>query len=276
MKKKQDTLLRNALSLLLLLFTSITLILLVITFMNSFKSSSELARNTFGFPSTITLQNYITVITEDNFFKYLFNSLFITLVGVFFLLLLSAMVAYGISRYEFKRKEVVSTYFLIGMMFPVQLCVMPLFVILRNMQLLNTMTGVILLYIAGMSFPVFTLTKFFRNIPSSIEESARLDGASEFRIFFSIIIPICKPVLATLGLINGIRIWNDFYIPMVFLSDSNKRTLMLSVYKYMSDFVRNWDLTFAAVVLTLIPILILYFLCSSQIVEGITDGTVKE
>lgn len=144
------------------------------------------------------------------------------------------------------------------------------------MQLLNTMTGVILLYIAGMSFPVFTLTKFFRNIPASIEESARLDGASEFRIFFSIIIPICKPVLATLGLINGIRIWNDFYIPMVFLSDSNKRTLMLSVYKYMSDFVRNWDLTFAAVVLTLIPILILYFLCSSQIVEGITDGTVKE
>lgn len=276
MRKQKNTPLRMLISFFLLLFTSITLVLLIITVMNSFKSSSELARNTFGIPESITLNNYIRVITEDNFFRSLLNSLVITLISVVALLFLSAMVAYGISRYEFKRKEVVSNYFLIGMMFPVQLCVMPLFVILRNFQLLNTMTGVILLYVAGMSFPVFTLTKFFRNIPAAIEESARLDGASEFRIFFSIILPICKPVLSTLGLINGIRIWNDFYIPMVFLSDSSKRTLMLSVYKYMSDFVRNWDLTFAAVVLTLIPILVLYFLCSSQIVDGVTDGTVKE
>lgn len=276
MRKQKNTPLRMLISFFLLLFTSITLVLLIITVMNSFKSSSELARNTFGIPESITLNNYIRVITEDNFFRSLLNSLVITLISVVALLFLSAMVAYGISRYEFKSKEVVSNYFLIGMMFPVQLCVMPLFVILRNFQLLNTMTGVILLYVAGMSFPVFTLTKFFRNIPAAIEESARLDGASEFRIFFSIILPICKPVLSTLGLINGIRIWNDFYIPMVFLSDSSKRTLMLSVYKYMSDFVRNWDLTFAAVVLTLIPILVLYFLCSSQIVDGVTDGTVKE
>lgn len=276
MKNQKNTVLRSVISLLLLLFTSITLILLVITVMNSFKSSSELASNTFGIPKSITFDNYVAVITEDHFFRYLVNSLVITLISIFLLLLLSAMVAYGISRYEFKRKEVVSTYFLVGMMFPVQLCVMPLFVILRNLQLLNTITGVILLYVAGMSFPVFTLTKFFRNIPASIEESARLDGASEFRIFFSIILPICKPVLATLGLINGIRIWNDFYVPMVFLSDSSKRTLMLSVYKYMSDFIRNWDLTFAAVVLTLIPILVLYFAFSSQIVDGVTDGTVKE
>lgn len=276
MKSKKTSLSKVLLSLLLFVFTSITLVVLAITVMNSFKTSSELAVNTFGFPLDFTLDNYITVLTEDNFLLYGFNSLVITLVSIFFLLLLSTMVAYGISRYEFKRKELVSSYFLIGMMFPVQLSVMPLFVILKNLNLLNTMTGIILLYVAGMSFPVFTMTKFFRNIPASIEESARIDGASEWRIFISLVLPITKPVLSTLGLINGIRIWNDFYIPMVFLSDSSKQTLMLYIYKYMSNFIRNWDVTFAAVVLTLIPILVLYFAFSSQIVDGVTEGTVKE
>ncbi|AQP42541.1 sugar ABC transporter permease [Streptococcus gallolyticus] len=273
--KQKDTLLKNIISICLLLFTSITLVLLAITFMNSFKTSSELASNTFGFPKAFTLDNYVRVLTEDHFFRYLFNSLTITLISVVGLIFLSAMVAYGISRYEFKHETLLSNYFLLGMMFPVQLCVMPLFVIMRNLGLLNTISGVILLYIAGMSFPVFTLTKFFRNIPASIEESARIDGASDFRIFFQIILPITRPVLFTLGLINGIRIWNDFYIPMVFLSSSSKRTLMLSVYKYMSDFIRNWDLTFAAVILTLLPILLLYILCSRQIVDGATDGAEK-
>lgn len=274
--KRKHSLLKNIVSLFLLVFTSITLVLLAITFLNSFKTSSELASNTFGFPKQFTLDNYVRVLTKDHFFRYLFNSLTLTVLSVIGLLLMSAMVAYGISRYEFKHKTLLSNYFLLGMMFPVQLCVMPLFIIMRNLGLLNTMTGVILLYISGMSFPVFTLTKFFRNIPASIEESARLDGASEFRIFWSIILPVTKPVLFTLGLINGIRIWNDFYIPMVFLSSSSKRTLMLSVYKYMSDFIRNWDLTFSAVVLTLVPILVLYFACSSQIVDGATDGADKE
>ena len=117
--------------------------------------------------------------------------------------------------------------------------------------------------------------KFFRTIPTAIEESARLDGCHDLKVFFRIIIPICKPVLFTMALITAIGQWNDFYMPMVLLGDKKVTTLTLAIYRYIGQFMRYMSESMAAVVITLIPIIVIYFLFSSQIVEGLTGGAVK-
>lgn len=271
-----ETAIRGIFSILLFVVTLSTIFVIGITLMNSFKTKGDLIKNTFGIPGDFTFGNFQKVLTEDHFAKYFMNSAILTIGGIVLLIFLASMVAYGLSRYKFKMKGTVQAYFMLGLMFPIQLGILPLFIILRSLGLLNQLLGLILLYGAGMSFPVFVFSKFFSTIPVALEESARLDGAGEFTIYWRIILPICKPVLATIALINSVTIWNDFYMPLVFLSKANVRTLTLGVYKYMESFLKNWNFAFAAVIITLIPVVVLYFLFSNQIVAGLTGGAVKE
>ncbi len=275
-RSTSSQMIRGLFSVVLLITSSITIFVLISTLFNSFKTKSDLISNTFGFPKKFSLGNYISVLTEDKFGKYFFNSIVLTLGSLFLLILLSSMVAYGISRYKFKMRGFVQSYFMLGLMFPIQLSILPLFIILRTLGLLNSLPGLMLLYGAGMSFPVFVFTKFFATLPVSLEESARLDGANEFIIYTKIMMPICKPVLSTIALINFVSIWNDFYMPLVFLGKANVRTLTLGVYKYMENFLKSWNFAFAAVIITLIPVIIMYFLFSNQIVAGLSGGAVKE
>lgn len=259
----------------LFLYTTITIFALGSTLLNSFKTKSDLISNMFNWPKVFSIESYKEILFNDNFLLYFKNSAIVTFGGTFFCIALAALTAYGIARYEFKGKNVLSVYFLIGMMFPVQVSILPLFLILKNLGLLNTLQGLILIYAAGMSLPVLIFQKFFKTIPKSLEESARLDGASEFTIFRKIMLPLCKPVTFTIALITAVGQWNDFYIPMVFLGKKANRTLTLAIYKYSGEFLKNMNVSFAAVVITLIPIIIIYCLFSKQIVEGLTGGAIK-
>jgi raffinose/stachyose/melibiose transport system permease protein len=188
----------------------------------------------------------------------------------------AALTAYGIARYRFKGKTLLTTYFLIGLMFPIQLGVLPIFVILRSLRLTDSLLGLVLVYTADMSFFVFVFSKFFQDLPNSLYQSAKIDGAGEFRIFLQIMMPLAKPVIATMGLVKMVLIWNDFYLPLIILARRNVRTVTLALFYYLSDFFANWHLVFTAVTLALIPILILYALFQRQLIEGITAGAVKE
>ena len=172
-------------------------------------------------------------------------------------------------------KSLLTGYFMVGMMVPVQVSILPLFIILRNLGLLNKLSGLILVYISGISMSCLIFQKFFRTIPAALEESARLDGCSDLRLFFKIILPITKPVIFTMALITAIGQWNDFYMPMVLLGNKNVTTLTLAIYRYVGQFTKYMSESMAAVVITLIPIIIIYFVFSSQIVEGLTGGAVK-
>lgn len=134
----------------------------------------------------------------------------------------------------------------------------------------------VLIYTANMSLPVFIFSRFFRALPRALYESALMDGAGEFRIFAQIMVPLSKPVFATVGIINFVTIWNDFYMPLVFLTGKHVRTLTLGIYRYMSNFLANWHLVFAAVTAALIPVFILFFLFSRHMVAGLTAGSLKE
>ena len=251
-------LIRWIFSILLLLFTSITIFVLISTLLNSF-----------------SLDSYVEIFKKDHFGRYFLNSIILTACGTTGCVLLAALTAFGIARYEFKGKPLLTSYFLFGMMFPIQVSVLPLFIILKKLALLNKLPGMILVYASGISLSVYIFQKFFRTVPMALDESARLDGASEFRIFAQIILPLCKPVISTVALITAVGEWNDFYMPMVLLGGKNVRTLPLAIYNYLNEFIKYMNVSFAAVMITLIPIIIIYFLFSNQLVEGITGGAVK-
>ncbi|MCD8019701.1 MAG: carbohydrate ABC transporter permease [Clostridiales bacterium] len=266
---------RGIISVILILYSFITIFVVAATIMNSFKTQGDLVTNFVGLPKEFSLASYITILTEDNFLLYLRNSLILTVCGTTGCIILSAMAAYGIARYSFKGKEILSNYFLIGMMVPIQVSILPLFLLLRTIGLLNNLLGLILVYISGISMSCLVFQKFFRTIPPALEEAARLDGCHDMTIFFKIILPITKPTIFTMALITAINEWNDFYMPMVLLGNENVKTLTLAIYQYVNQFTRYMSQSMAAVVITLVPVIIVYFAFSSQIIEGMTGGAVK-
>ena len=262
-------------SIALILYSCITIFVLAITVMDSLKTQSDLVTNFVGLPQAISFSSYAAVLSGGEFLNYFKNSVILTVCGTGGCIILSAMAAYGIARYKFRGKGLLIGYFMIGMMVPVQVSILPLFIILRNLGLLNKLLGLILVYISGISMSCLIFQKFFRTIPAALEESARLDGCHDLKVFFRIILPITKPVIFTMALITAIGEWNDFYMPMVLLGNKNVTTLTLAIYRYIGQFTRYMSESMAAVVITLIPIIAIYFAFSSQIVEGLTGGAVK-
>lgn len=260
----------------LTLYCLIAIFLIPNVMLSSFKSRGELINNILGFPQAFTLENYAQVLFEDEFIRFFLNSVFLTSTALLSLLFFSSMTAYGLSRYRFKGRDFLQVYFLLGTMFPIQLGILPIFIIIRTLGLTNNFLGMILIYTANMSLAVFIFSKFFRTLPYSLYESARMDGAGEFRIFAQIMLPMSKPVISTVGIIQFVLIWNDFYMPLVFLTRKEVRTLTLAIFRYLSNFLANWHLVFTAVTVALVPVIIVFFIFSEQLVAGLTSGSIKE
>ncbi len=275
-KRKKQSALSWLATIILTLYCLIAIFLIGNLILSSFKTKTDLVYNTFGFPKSFTLDNYKKVFIEDNFIRYFYNSIVITSLSILSLLFVSSMTAYGIARYKFKFKNVLEMYFLLGLMFPIQIAILPIFIILRGMHLINTYWGMILLYTANLPFPVFIFSQFFRDLPTALHESAIMDGAGEFRIFRQIMMPLSKPVIFTVALISFVQIWNDFYLPLVFLSKKTVRTVTLGIYHYLSNFLAYWNYVFAAASAALIPIIIVFFIFSEQIISGLVTGSIKE
>ncbi|MCR1841728.1 carbohydrate ABC transporter permease [Murimonas intestini] len=262
-------------SVILVIYSFLAIFLIGNTILSSFKTKSDLINNTIGWPREFTLENFRIVLVDDGFLRCLFNSVFLVGISLLLLIAVSSMTAYGLAQYRFKGRAALQTYFLVGLMFPIQLGILPLYIMLSRAHLTNNLFGLALIYTANMSFPVFVFTKFFNELPIEVIESARVDGAGEFQIFGRIIAPISKPVIATVALLNFVTIWNDFYMPLVFLTKSSVKTLTLGVYTYTANFLANWNKVFAAATVALIPVIIVYLLFSDQIVAGLTGGAVK-
>lgn len=252
------------------------LYLFINTILSSFKTRGDLAQSFFSFPTSFTLENYEFIIVQDQFMRGIGNSVLLTFLSLLGLIVVSSMLAYGISWYQFKGKNLLEIFFLFGMMFPIQLGILPNFIMLRNLGLINKLAGLILLYVANLSLSYFIFAKSFKTLPKELYEAAVIDGAGEFKIFFRIMLPISRPVIGTVALVSGVNIWNDFYMPMVFLTKDNMRTITLSLYRYTSHFMANWDKIFPAITLVMVPIVILFLFTSSQMISGLTAGAVKK
>lgn len=253
-----------------------SLIFLSYALINPFKSNKEFFQNLLGLPRQWTLENIIQVWKEAEFYKYYVNSIVVTVCATLSILVIASLTAYGLSRYKFKFNKKVNSFFLLGMMFPATIMIIPLFLVARNLGLVDNFRGLVVIFTATtLSFSVFILAGFFKTLPHEVHEAAKIDGAGEFRIFWKIMMPMARPILGTLMTITAINVWNDYFISLIMIYDNDKRTLPLALANFYAGNQARWPLLFAALFITTLPIIIVFFIGSKQIVSGLTAGATK-
>ena len=263
---------------LLLVYAIIVIYPMVWLVSASLKSSIELFESPWKLPAAPQWANYAKAWTEAGIGQYFVNSVFVTAVSMFFILLIGSMAAYALARFVFPGSGVIYTVFVSGMMFPVFLSIVPLFLLLRNFGMWNNYFGLITAYVAySLSFTVFIMTGFFKTLPGELAEAGMIDGCSPFTAFWRIMLPLAKPGLITAGIFNFFGIWNEYPLALVIIADSNLRTLPLGIANLMmvQHYETDWGALFAGLVMVMLPTLIVYMFFQRQITAGLTAGALK-
>jgi N-acetylglucosamine transport system permease protein len=255
-----------------------TLFMLIWVILASLKSNRDLYTNIWALPSQLHFENFTKALFTINMGQYFLNSLVVVMPSLFLILALSAPASYVLSRKKFKGSNLITMLFIAGIGIPVPLLFIPLFVILTKLHINNTLYGLGVLYIAtSLPFTVFMLTGFFGSLPVELEEAAIIDGASDFQVFFRVMLPLASPGLITAAIFNFIGIWNEYQLALVFLNDPNKSTLSLGLYSLTNamQYTGDWTGLMAGVVIVMVPTIILYIILSEKMISGITMGAVK-
>jgi len=243
----------------------------------SLKTNSEIMSGQFfALPKSLQWNNYTEAFTSGNYMKYIGNSVIVTATTLILTIVFSGMVSYAITRFRWKYGSIVLLIFMIGIMIPIQSTLLPLMIIFKNMHILNTHLSIIIPYVAfSIPIAVFILSGFLRGIPHEIEESAMIDGASIYRTFFSIILPITVPPIMTVTILTFISIWNEYIIAATFLSSDSLKTLPFGLNSFVGQYTANYGAIGAFLVLGALPVIIVYFILSDKITKGMVAGAVK-
>ncbi len=261
---------------LLILNTIGVVVPLLVALVSSFKSTAEIMNEPFGLPQSWSLTNFAQVLGEGNFAIYFRNSVLVTVGSEVIILTLSAMAGYALGRYRFRLNAALYTLILMGLMIPAKLLLVPLFLQLKQMDLLDSLWGLILVYAAGgIPAGVFIMTGFFRALPNALEAAARIDGASDWTIFHRIMLPLVRPQLAIVAIYTSIPIWNDFLLPIVFISSPNLKTVPQGLSVFFGEHAVNMGALFAGLTISALPLVALYLVLSEQFIKGLTAGAVK-
>lgn len=249
---------------------------IVMMALSGFKTNAEIFTRPFGLPSRFNLDNFKVIWTQTDVPRYLINSTIVTGFSVLFLLALGTMAAYALSRYRWRGSIMVALFFLSGLMLPLRLAIIPLFIQLKAMGLTNNPLGLIAIYTA-MSLPatVFILTGFLRSLPSELEDSARIDGASELRIMVQIMVPLISPALVIAGIYNAVPIWNDFFFPLIFIQSPEWKTLAQGLTQFFGEYSINYGVLYAGLTLAALPIVVIFIAQSRRFIAGMTAGAIK-
>lgn len=243
---------------------------------NSFKTEQEYAANPFSLPETLQFSNYTEAWKIANMNVYFLNSLFVTFASLIVTVLLGALASYFLSRFQFKLRGLTYGVFLLGMLVPIHATLIPIFLIMQKLHFLDTHLSLILPYTAfHLSLTIIILEGFMRGFPKDLEESGVMDGAGVFRIFWSIILPITRPAMATVIILNFIYNWNEYLFALVLISSSELKTLPLGLANFVGIETASMTLQMSALTMALIPIVIFYLLLQKQLVAGMTAGAVK-
>jgi N-acetylglucosamine transport system permease protein len=245
---------------------------------STFKTDSEIFFSPWALPTSLQWDNFARAWTDAHIGEYFLNSLIVVIPSLALILILSAMAAYVLARFPFPGNRAIFYLFMAGMLFPIFLALVPLFFLVKDLHMLSTYHGLVLVYVAySLPFSVFFLTGFFRSLPSELHEAAIIDGANQYEVFFKIMLPLAKPGLISIGIFNFLGMWNQYLLPVVLMTDSKRFLLtqglafMLHQQYYKSD----WSGLFAAVSLIMIPTLVTYVIFQGQIQKGITVGALK-
>ncbi len=263
---------------LLLAYAALALFPVFVILINSFKTRKAIFRHPLMPPdsSSFSLGGYETVLKQGDFFLYFQNSMIVTVVSLFFILLFGAMAAFALAEYRFKGNTWMGLYLALGIMIPIRIGTVSILQIMVATGLINTLTALILVYTAqGLPLAVFILTEFMKQVSDDLKNAGRIDGLSEYAIFFRLVLPLVRPAMATVAVFNMIPIWNDLWFPLILAPSEETKTLTLGSQVFIGQFVTNWNAVLAALSLAIIPVITLYVIFSRQLIRGITAGAVK-
>lgn len=258
----------------LILFSLTTIYPFIWVGISSLKADHEIFGNPFGLPTKWMFSNYKEAWIGAQVGQSFLNSMFYSIVSVAVVLLLSSMTSYVLARV--RPNKLLYLFFTLGIMIPIHSVIIPLIISLRNLGLVNTRPGIILAYVvSNLSFSIFVLVAFMRTLPKDVEDAAMIDGCKRIRMFFSIILPISKPALATIGTFAFLNSWNDLLLALVITSSPFLRTLNLSCYNLRAQYVQRYALITAGLMILIIPVSIMYMIFQEQVIKGMTAGAIK-
>ncbi|WP_170318249.1 carbohydrate ABC transporter permease [Paenibacillus thalictri] len=244
--------------------------------MNAFKAEEEFSVNPMGLPKMWDFSNFSKAWQVAHLGTYFWNSLYVTIASILLTVLLGALASYFIARFEFKWSKWVYGLFVIGMTIPIHATLVPIFILMKKLGILNTHLSLVLPYTAfHLSITIFILVGFMKSFPKDIEESAIIDGSGAYRIFWSIILPMTRPALATVVIINFIYNWNEFLFALVLISKNGLKTLPLGLANFAGTEMKFQTMQMAALTMALLPVVAFYLMLEKQLVQGMTAGAVK-
>ena len=262
----------------LISYTLIALFPIWVVIINSFKSRKAIFNDPLALPTadTFTLIGFEEVLLRSEFGLFFSNSMIVTMISIFCVLLFGAMIAWALTEYKFPGNLAISVIVAMGIMIPIRLGTIGILELMSSLNLVNTLTSLVLVYIAqGLPLAVYILSEFIKQVPKELKEAARCDGVGEIKIFFTIIVPLIRPSIATVAGFTMIPIWNDLWFPLILAPSDGNQTITLGVQQFIGQYVTDWNSVLASLTLAIVPVLILYLVFSRQLIRGLTSGAVK-
>jgi raffinose/stachyose/melibiose transport system permease protein len=260
----------------LFLAAGLCLLPLWATFLGGFKTTGDLRTNAIGLPRQWVSENYLSVLYDFRFWQMLGNSAIIAFFTVLLVLIVSSMTAFTLAHLRFAGKRWIANYLTLGLTFPFATAILPVFIRVRDLGLLDSLWGVILPQVAfQLSFSIVLLRGFFAELPKELFEAALIDGCSYPKIFLQIVLPLSRPILATVGVLALVGSWNNFLLPLVMINRDSLYPWPLGIMQYQGQYGTDWGKVLAFVSLTIVPAVGFYLLAQKQIIAGLTSGAVK-
>jgi len=242
----------------------------------SVKTLPQIVSHPFQWPTSINWSNYAVAWTQGQIGRLLLNTAGVAVGSVLVVIALSSAAAYVLGRYEFRGNQAVYMMFLSGLALPIQLLAVPLFVLMKNIGLLDNPLSLVLIYgSSGLSFSVFLLTSFVRSVPKELEEAAFMEGATPFQVYLRIVMPIMRPVLTTVALFNFVSAWNGFFFPLILLTDPSRMTVSVGVLSFVGVYSTQWNYLVPALIMVMLPMVLVFTIASRQFIRGLTAGALK-
>ena len=262
---------------LLIAYAVVALFPVFLIILNSFKDRMTIFGAPFALPwgDTFTLDGYATLGSSAHFEWYFLNSLVVTASSLLLILIVGSMAAFALAEYKFRLNLLTSLYLSIGIMVPIRLGTVGILRLMVNLHLVNSLWALILIYTAqGIPLAIFILTAFMRQVPRDLKDAARIDGASEYRIYL-LILPLVRPAIGSVLAISMLPIWNDLWFPLILAPGEATKTLILGAQAFLGEFANDYNAVLAALTLAILPPVFLYVIFSRQLIRGITAGAVK-
>jgi N-acetylglucosamine transport system permease protein len=263
---------------LLAVWTIIVIVPFLWVVLSSFKTTKEILASPFSLPAHWSFDNYAHAWTDAGIRQFFLNTVIVVGVALVLVMLLGAMCAYVLARFKFRGARAIYYLMLAGLTFPIFLAIVPLFFILKNIGLINTLPGLIMVYVAfALPFTVFFLYAFFRSLPDDVYEAALIDGAGEWRAFFRIMLPMARPGIAAVAIFNFLGLWNQFLLPVALNTDQDRYVLTQGMASFASQagYAVDFGALFAAVVITVVPVLIVYVIFQRRLEGSVSRGTFR-